>query len=179
MLRALRICISPRKTLFPVLPCRAITTLENFCYIELALTFPEMGGEYIYIKKGFGDLMSFLFVWVYWVFMTSASSAIIALTFAAYFCQMFWTNCSPPQEAKAMVAASAMTLLTGLQCINPKFGERSFSVLVGAAHGLNHCALSGYMTSNVFAIAKLSGLFLIIVVGLGYIGIVGPDNLEV
>ena len=38
---------------------------------------------------------------------------------------------------------------------------------------------AGYFTSNIFAIAKISGLFLIIAIGLGFIGIVGPGNLEV
>lgn len=37
----------------------------------------------------------------------------------------------------------------------------------------------GYMTSNVFAIAKLAGLALIIACGMGFLAIVGPGNLQV
>jgi len=39
-----------------------VTTVENLCYIELALTFPQFGGEYLYIRKGFGDLIAFVYL---------------------------------------------------------------------------------------------------------------------
>ncbi len=65
-----------------------VTALEAFCYVELGLMFPEMGGAYIFIKRGFGDLASFLYLWVSWAFLTPASSAAVALTFSTYFCQV-------------------------------------------------------------------------------------------
>lgn len=72
--------------------------------------------------------IAFLYMWVNWFFVSSAGAAIIALTFSAYFCQMFWPTCTPPQEAKALVAAVAMTLLVGAQCLNPKIGLNDLKV---------------------------------------------------
>ena len=34
------------------------------CYIELACVVPLSGGETVYLKAGFGDLVSFIFSWL-------------------------------------------------------------------------------------------------------------------
>jgi len=61
------------------------------CYAELAVMWPDDGGEYIYLKKIFGMLPSFLTGWISLVVGFTASVAISSLTLVWYlseFCQI-------------------------------------------------------------------------------------------
>lgn len=57
-------------------------------YLELSLTFPFVGSDYTYMRKGFGDFVGFLYIWIVFVFKDGCSRGVIALTFATYFSKM-------------------------------------------------------------------------------------------
>ena len=44
--------------------CGVLSALGAICYIELACVVPLSGGETVYLKAGFGDLVSFIFSWL-------------------------------------------------------------------------------------------------------------------
>jgi basic amino acid/polyamine antiporter, APA family len=48
------------------------------CYAELGSSFPEAGGEYAYLRRGFGKRWGFLFGWMHSVVARPASAAAIA-----------------------------------------------------------------------------------------------------
>ncbi len=54
------------------------------CYAELATMWPDVGGEYVYLKKTFGLLPSFLTGWISLVVAFSASVATSSLTLVYY-----------------------------------------------------------------------------------------------
>jgi len=90
--------------------------------------------------------------------MTAAGVAVIALTFASYFTQIFWSDlCPQPPYIKNLVAAVGFSLLVFAQCLSNKVG---------------------YYTSNAFAIVKVGSLILIIICGIFYVSLEGADNLE-
>ena len=43
--------------------CGLISCLGALCLLELGLLFPISGGAYIYIGKGLGDALAFLYAW--------------------------------------------------------------------------------------------------------------------
>ena len=67
-----------------------INLFSSFCYAELALTFRTVGSDYVYIKEGLGELPGFLFLWVTTFFREAAARSLLSLTFATYFCQIFF-----------------------------------------------------------------------------------------
>ncbi len=60
-------------------------------YSELATMLPHAGGEYIYIKKAFGELPSFLTGWVSFMVGFAAPAALAALASAEY-AKYFFSN---------------------------------------------------------------------------------------
>lgn len=54
------------------------------CYGELGAAFPHAGGEYVYLREGFGKLTAFLSGWISLIVGFSAPIAAAAIAFATY-----------------------------------------------------------------------------------------------
>jgi basic amino acid/polyamine antiporter, APA family len=65
------------------------------CYAELGATFPEAGGEYAYLRRGFGKPYGFLFGWMHSVVARPASAAAIAAGLLR-FCSFLFPTLSAP-----------------------------------------------------------------------------------
>ena len=61
----------------------------SLCYAELATMWSENGGEYVYLKKTYGLLPSFLTGWISLIVGFSASVAISSMTLIWYFNEFF------------------------------------------------------------------------------------------
>ncbi len=59
------------------------------CYGELGAIFPRAGGEYVFLKEGFGKSMAFLTGWISLIVGFSAPIAAAAMAFAKYGFQAF------------------------------------------------------------------------------------------
>lgn len=59
------------------------------CYGELGARFPQAGGEYVYLKEGFGKPVGFLSGWISLIVGFSAPIAAAAIAFSSYFYQTF------------------------------------------------------------------------------------------
>ena len=61
------------------------------CYLaavavaELGAMYPEAGGQYVYLREAFGDVVAFLYGWMMLTAGGSGGIATIAVAFAAYF----------------------------------------------------------------------------------------------
>jgi APA family basic amino acid/polyamine antiporter len=62
-----------------------IAFLGTLCYCELSATFPETGGNYVYLKYAYGPWAGFLFGWSELALMRTASIASVAYAFGEYF----------------------------------------------------------------------------------------------
>jgi APA family basic amino acid/polyamine antiporter len=65
------------------------------CYAELGSRFPKSGGEYVFLKKSFGDLPAFMSGWISLMVGFSAPIAASAIAFSEYLFQwlppaVFW-----------------------------------------------------------------------------------------
>ncbi len=58
------------------------------CYAELAIRFPESGGEYVYLRAGYGDQTAFLYGWMSSIVMYPGVAAALAVGAVPYVAQV-------------------------------------------------------------------------------------------
>jgi APA family basic amino acid/polyamine antiporter len=74
------------------------------CYSELAIRFPESGGEYVYLRAGYGDRIAFLYGWMSSIVMYPGVAAALAVGAAAYVARML------PLDQRVLVFVPATIL---------------------------------------------------------------------
>lgn len=114
------------------------------CFAEVASQFPEPGGAYLYAREAFGRFAGMQIGWFSWLAPMGAAAASANL-FLNYLAGFF------PSVAGDFGKVSVLTLLFGILVIANYIGVRSGT-------GLN----------NLFTIAKLLPLVLLIVLGLAH-----------
>ncbi|MGA8728365.1 MAG: amino acid permease [Terracidiphilus sp.] len=58
------------------------------CYSELAIRYPESGGEYVYLQAGYGGQVAFLYGWMSTIVMYPGVAAALAVGSIAYILQL-------------------------------------------------------------------------------------------
>ena len=112
----------------------------SVCYGELASTFPQTGGDVVYLGKAYGRWAGFLFGWSQMMMIRPGDIALMAFIFARYASRIV------PFTAGGMVyALTPVMILTVLN-------------MLGVRHGK--------WTQNVLAVIKMSALVMIVVVGM-------------
>src|SRR5664280_738790 len=76
------------------------------CYAELAIRFPESGGEYVYLRAGYGDRIAFLYGWMSAIVMYPGVAAALAVGATAYVVQIL------PLNARTIAIVPASILCT-------------------------------------------------------------------
>jgi basic amino acid/polyamine antiporter, APA family len=134
-----------------------LTMSAALSYGELAGMMPNAGGQFVYIQRAYGKLMSFLYGWTVFTVIQTGVIAAVAVAFANYSAvffpvlenKLFTIGDSYAFSNKQILAMISIVLLT---YINTKGVQ------------------SGKTIQLVFTIAKLFALFALIVLGL-YVGL--------
>ncbi|MCA9232384.1 MAG: amino acid permease [Planctomycetales bacterium] len=121
----------------------ALCLCGALCYAELATTFPRNGGDYEYLRLAYGNWLAFLFGWAQLVAVLTGSIGAMAYAFADYGSQ-FW-NLAP--TGTALIAAATIAALTVANALGVAIGKS---------------------LQNVFTCAKIGGLALVVLAGLGW-----------
>ncbi|XP_032796404.2 b(0,+)-type amino acid transporter 1 [Daphnia magna] len=150
--------------------CGIYSLLGAIAYCEIGTLIPKSGGEYIYfleafgpINKFFGPMLAFIYAWVSVFLLSPSSVAILALSFAEYFVTPILTAidfCTDPYLSyvlNRLVAAICIGIIAFVNC---------YSVTAAT------------WVQNVFTIAKLTAIAIIIGGGLYYLGLGYTENLE-
>src|SRR5271170_4355382 len=58
-------------------------------FAELGSMFPDSGGQYIYLREAYGDLVAFLYGWMLFAVANGGSIAALCVASAAYLGQVF------------------------------------------------------------------------------------------
>ncbi|XP_038069786.1 Y+L amino acid transporter 2-like isoform X3 [Patiria miniata] len=128
------------------------------CFAELGTTFLASGGEYSYIMRAFGNLPAFILLWSTLIIINPTGQAIIALTFANYVTQPFYGDCgAPPVGLVQMLAVLCLALLTFVNCWSVPWATK---------------------VQDVFTVAKVLALIVIILSGLVYICMGHTENFQ-
>ena len=105
-----------------------IALLGGFIYAELAARLPVVGGQYAYLREALHPAVAFLYGWVLLLVIQTGGMAAVAVTFAKYFLELTrW------QVGASLIAASALALLTIINCLGVRAGSRVQSVMTLAA----------------------------------------------
>ena len=131
-----------------------MTIFGALSYGELAGMMPKAGGQFVYIRRAFGDLTAFLYGWSVFAVITTGVIAAVAVAFAkytAYFFPIFspenilFTIGSLKVNASQMLAIFVLILLTFIN-----------------SRGVQN----GKLIQLIFTSAKLVALFALIFLGL-------------
>ena len=108
-------------------------------YAELGAMLPHAGGEYVYLRRSYGDLAAFLYGWMRFVVAGTGSIAILGVGFATFlsalvpiqtvWAQSTFTACSASTMhwqfgATQAVAMCAITLFAIVNCLTVVVGGR-------------------------------------------------------
>ncbi len=105
-----------------------IALVGGFIYAELAARLPVVGGQYAYLREALHPVVAFLYGWVLLLVIQTGGMAAVAVTFARYFLELTqW------QVSASLIAASALGLLTVINCFGVRAGSRVQSVMTLAA----------------------------------------------
>jgi basic amino acid/polyamine antiporter, APA family len=66
-----------------------ISLCACFAFAELGSMFPDSGGQYIYLREAYGDLVAFLYGWMLFAVANGGSIAALSVASAAYLGQVF------------------------------------------------------------------------------------------
>lgn len=66
-----------------------ISLFACFAFAELGSMFPDSGGQYIYLRETYGDLVAFLYGWMLFAVANGGTIAALSVASAAYLGQIF------------------------------------------------------------------------------------------
>lgn len=154
------------------------TILGALAYAELAAMAPMAGGQYVFLKEAFGPFVGFLYGWTLFTVIQTGFIAAVAIAFAKYL-GVF---------APALGEANVLATIPLGEWLPERFAgsDGPLEIKLSSAQ-LVACGLIIFLTAinllglrmgalvqNLFTIAKLAGLAVIIVFGLTRLG----DNLD-
>ena len=131
------------------------------CYAELSSTMPHAGGEYVYIKKTFGALPSFLTGWVSLIVGFSASAASSALLTSDYAYQV----------SKILYPGGAIEAF-----MSDSANRKVFASVLVVFFGIFHMSgvKKGGFVQNVLTTLKI--LIIVLFTGIGLQLVLGTDR---
>ena len=112
-----------------------ITLAGALCFTELAVRFPQAGGEYVYLRQGFGRRVAFLYGWMAAVVMYPGVAAALSVGTVPYVQALL------PLPAWLVKSMPALILLA-LGAMN-YFGTRVSSGVMTALNWLKIPVLGG------------------------------------
>ncbi|XP_048250882.1 large neutral amino acids transporter small subunit 1-like isoform X2 [Haliotis rufescens] len=129
--------------------CGVYNTLCAVCYAELGAAMPQSGGEYVYIKRAFGDYPAFVCLWINFLLICPVGIAALSLICSLYILQPIFPDCDVPELPQRLFAVCIVCLLIGINIRNVKWATR---------------------VQVVITTCKLVALAIIIVIGFIYFG---------
>jgi basic amino acid/polyamine antiporter, APA family len=66
-----------------------ISLCACFAFAELGAMFPDSGGQYVYLREAYGDLIAFLYGWMLFAVANGGTIAALSVASAAYVGQVF------------------------------------------------------------------------------------------
>jgi APA family basic amino acid/polyamine antiporter len=119
----------------------AVALCGALCFAELGARKPRAGGGYVYLRDALGPLWGFLYGWALVLIISTGAIAGTAMTFASY----ANTFLRLPASAAKPLALSAIVALSAVNYVGIR---------------------PGAIAQNVLTVLKLSGLALLIGIGL-------------
>jgi amino acid transporter len=122
-----------------------IAMLGALCYAELTTTYPEEGGDYIFLSRAFGPRAGFLFAWAeYWI-VRPGNVGMMAFVFATFAQKLWPLHLGRGELDQVAYASASVAVLTVLNVLGVQTGKS---------------------TQNLLSTVKVLGLLAVVIVGL-------------
>jgi len=133
-----------------------ITLFAALSYGELAGMMPQAGGQFVYIKKAFGDLTAFVYGWTVFMVIQTGVIAAVAVAFAKFTGVFipFFEEGNVVIQILGLKITSAQLLAIGIIALLTFINTRGIE--------------NGKAIQRIFTSAKLIALFALIIVGIYY-----------
>ncbi len=135
-----------------------ISLCACFAFAELGSMFPDSGGQYIYLREAFGDLIAFLYGWMLFAVANGGSIAALSVAAAAYSGNVF--PAVSEQRVVFAIAGLAITrahlfalLLIAILTYVNVVGLRWGALLQNVSTWTKFAAMAGFVVLG-FAIGK-------------------------
>src|SRR5712691_6241071 len=89
-----------------------ISMCAAFAFAELGSMFPDSGGQYVYLREAFGDLIAFLYGWMLFAVANGGTIAALSVASAAYLGAIF-----PAISDQHVIASVAGITLTRVHVV--------------------------------------------------------------
>jgi APA family basic amino acid/polyamine antiporter len=130
-----------------------ISLCACFAFAELGSMFPDSGGQYIYLREAYGDLIAFLYGWMLFAVANGGTIAALSVAAAAYLGNVF-----PMVSRERVVVAVAGIALTRAHLLA--------LVLIGFLTYVNVLGLRwGALLQNVSTWTKFTAMAAFVVLG--------------
>jgi amino acid transporter len=103
-----------------------LALLGALCYAELTTTYPEPGGDYVYLTRAYGSRVGFLFVWAEFWIIRPGSTGPMAFVFGEYFKQLLPLGTGYDTLVYAVLAIIG---ITGLNMLGVRAGKWTQNLL--------------------------------------------------
>lgn len=134
-----------------------ITLLAALSYGELAAMIPEAGGQFVFLKRAFGNLTAFVYGWTVFLVIQTGVIAAVAVAFAKYLGVLI-PQISPENNLSLGPITIPLTQLVAILSI----------VTITAIH--TQGIKNGTTIQRVFTISKLIALFGLIILAFTKLG---------
>jgi len=95
----------------------ALSLFGALTYAELGAMFPQAGGEYVFLRKGYGPFMGYLYAWNRFWIATPGSIAAYAVGTTT-----FLGGVLPIDPNSKLVAIALVVVFTAINCLNVRAG---------------------------------------------------------
>ncbi len=139
---------SPSMVLLAWIVAGLLSLTGALAYAELGTLMPNAGGEYVYLKEGYGDFWAFLYGWMrFWIGSPGsiAAYAVGAMTFLSGIVDL------APFGGKAAAAVVVIIAFSSINCMSVAFGGRvqalmtalKLIMIIGISFGIFFFSRSG------------------------------------
>ncbi len=105
----------------------ALSLIGALCYAELVTSFPSAGGEYHFLRRAFGQGVSFLFAWARLTVIGTGSLAVLAFVFGDYASRLVPLG----PYGSAVYGAGLVVVLVALNVLGLRFGAAVQRIVTG------------------------------------------------
>ncbi|MET0858689.1 MAG: amino acid permease [Telluria sp.] len=102
-----------------------MSVVGALCYAELSTAYANVGGDYHFLQRAYGNSVAFLFAWARFSVIATGSIALLGFVFGDYMNQVLPLGAPKAAWGPAAYAAGAIIALSWLNIRNVKYGTRT------------------------------------------------------
>jgi APA family basic amino acid/polyamine antiporter len=121
------------------------------CYSELAVRFPHAGGEYVYLREGYGGRVAFLYGWMSAAVMDPGLAAALAMGATPYIFSMLGMS----QQVRLWVPALILIALAANNYVGTRLSRRAMAAANLLKIGVLLCLVAWAWISGHSTVANI------------------------